>query len=191
MPSITTKIVTMLLALLAIGSYLVKEHYIATYQPNELFVGEYWSYKHRGYPSRIGYLAQLWDVRLVETETEVFVEKETLTTAMHFRFFGKSTQIAEALIHFESSWSRSVNNQIDFSVRPESIKVIQHTANIENEDFTSFSRDMILTMFATPRQLIAVSNNEVIIELPYMGIVRMLKMDEPHLLDLGRTVQRQ
>ncbi|OIQ26414.1 hypothetical protein [uncultured Vibrio sp.] len=189
MPSITTKVVTIFLALLAIGSYVAKEHYIATYQPDDLFVGEYWSYKHRGYPSRIGYLAQLWDVRLVETETEVFVESDTLTTAMHFRYFGKSTQIAEALIHFESTWKRSENNQIEFGVRPESIKVIQHTANIDNEDFKSFSRDMILTMFATPRQLIAASNNEVIMELPYMGIVRLLKIDEPHLLDIPRETE--
>ncbi|WP_061017756.1 hypothetical protein [Vibrio splendidus] len=183
MSSFTTKIITSGFIIVALMSYVIKDLYISHYSPESVFLNQYWSYKHRGYPSRFGYLAQLWDIRVVETESEVLMSKDKAYHAMHFNFFGQTGSVAQVMVKFETQWQRFENNHVQFDVIADSIRLDGASDKIDEVKFKSFSRDMLLSMFSTPRKIISVSSHEIITELPYIGLVRQLKIETPHLLE--------
>lgn len=183
MSSITTKIVTSVFIIVALASYIIKDIYITQYSPESVFLNQYWSYKHRGYPSRFGYLTQLWDIRVVETESEVWMTPDKSYHAMHFNFFSQTGSVAEVTIKFDTHWQRFENNHIQFNVVADSIRLVSTSKKINQDKFKAFSQDMIMTMFSTPRKIISLSPNEIITELPYLGLVRQNKIEDPNLLD--------
>ncbi|MGF1838349.1 hypothetical protein [Vibrio atlanticus] len=183
MSSITTKIITSGFIIVALMSYVIKDIYISQYSPESVFIDQYWSYKHRRYPGQFGYLAQLWDIRVVETESEVLMTKDKSYHAMHFNFFAPSGSVAQVTVKFDTEWQRFENNHIQFDVIADSIRLEEASRKIDQEKFHAFSRDIILRMFSTPRKIISVSSHEIITELPYIGLVRQIKIDTPHLLE--------
>ncbi|MFZ3407996.1 hypothetical protein [Vibrio chagasii] len=183
MSSFTTKVITSSFIIVALMSYIIKDLYVTHYSPESVFLNQYWSYKHRGYPSRFGYLAQLWDIRVVETESEVLMTKDKSYHAMHFNFFDQTGTVAHVKVKFDTEWQRFENNHIQFDVIADSIRLEEVSEKIDEVKFKSFSRDMILRIFSTPRKIISVSSHEIITELPYIGLVRQLKIETPHLLE--------
>jgi hypothetical protein len=103
--------------------------------------------------------------------------------AMHFNFFDQTGTVAQVTVKFDTEWQRFENNHVQFDVIADSIRLEEVSGKIDEVKFKSFLRDMIHRMFTTPRKIISVSSHEIITELPYIGLVRQLKIETPHLLD--------
>ena len=181
MSLINHKIVTVLLLVFASLTLAFSHYYQDTYPSKSMIENKIWNVKHRGYPSQFGYLSHHWALRLVETNIDAEVRKDDLTMAMEFKLFDQNGPFAQLTIQFDSEWS--VNNDlISFHVDKDSARITHHSEDFDLQTFEPYLIDLLHDMFSAPRQVISVSQNEVIIEIPYLGIIRTVPIADSTLI---------
>jgi len=181
MSFITHKIITVILLIFAGLTLAFSFYYQDVYPSKSVIANKTWNVKHRGYPNQFGYLTHHWGLRIVETNIDAEIHHDNLTTAMEFKLFDQNGPFAQLTIQYDSEWSIS-NDLISFHVDKDSARVTQYSEGFDLEIFEPYLIDLLHDMFSAPRQVISISANEVILEIPYLGIVRAVTIPESTLI---------
>ncbi|WP_087016109.1 hypothetical protein [Thaumasiovibrio subtropicus] len=174
--SIRTHIrLTLILILLTIVCVVVNRHYRAVNPINEVINGHRWTVKHRGYPSQFGLLNHLLDIRVVDVELDSVIKNNQSINQMHFYITPADGNMAKFSIDYNAIWGVTREGHVKFDVDINSIKVAHVDAQISQYVTQNFATDLVVSMIGDTRKIIAVSQDELIIEIPYLGIVRAVR----------------
>ncbi|QIA65572.1 hypothetical protein GT360_18750 [Vibrio astriarenae] len=181
MPSTTHKFITILLFLVAIGLCIFNEAYRSAHPLSKVNVGTTWGFVHRGYPSQFGYLSNYWDLRVVETHGQIYIDTDTRIYALAFKLYNSEKMIGEFSIQFNVDWELK-ENYLYVSVLEQSIQINYVSEGFDIEPVRGMLIDFIHDISKSPRELISKTNQELVFDIPYLGITRTKRLPEPTLI---------
>ncbi|WP_413110469.1 hypothetical protein [Thaumasiovibrio sp. DFM-14] len=152
---------------------------------DQLAKGHYWTFSARSYPRNLGSLNQLPQTALMDIDSESHVKDGHLETAMRVRLLTDGSIIGSYTVYFISEWTMTQHNFITIDIASDSITLLEFSDNLNEEELRSFVNTTLLDIFTPQREVIHFSEHQLIIELPYLGITRLLKKSHPTLLPAG------
>lgn len=181
MPSTKHKIITLILGFTAIALLTVSHYYQQHHAPASNLDNAVWEYKYRGYPNQFGYLNHHWGIRIIDVHSQVVTQNNQTTQAMAFKLYGQSSLIGEFTIQFDANW-QATREYLDLEVIKSSLALTHVSPELDAEALKPFLTDMLNDMYATPREIISVTPNSLVIDIPYMGMIRATRIQEARLI---------
>lgn len=182
MSAIAHRFITIVFAVCAIASIVFKMHYESQNLHGGMITDKIWVASHRGYISHFGYLNHQFDLRLVETQVEAEVRQDgDLTMAIEFTLFDQNGLLGSFAVQFEAQLVGH-SNRFAFNVNRSSAAILHCDGKLNMTLIEPMVVDLLHNMFSSPRDIILAKPNEVIVEVPYLGILRATTTDYLRLI---------
>lgn len=181
MPSTAHKFITALLFLIAVALGVINAMYRDTHPLSHVNVGSTWGFVHRGYPSQFGYLSNYWDLRVVETHSQIYIDDDRRIQAIAFKLYNSEQMIGEFSLQFDIDWHLE-GNFLHMSVVESSIQINHVSEGFDIEPIKGMLINFIHDIYRHPRELISRTDQELIVDIPYLGITRTKRLPEPTLI---------
>ncbi len=172
MPIKTHIRLSILLVILTMMSIVYQAHYQHKNSIYSILDGQEWVINHRGYPSQFGYLNQLLDIRVIDIQIVASAHDDIIKNEMKFHLSNQDGPFGHFDINFTTKWTIDSNSRLAFEVLIDTIELSNISPELQPYANPSFASDLVVSMFRSPRQIISIAENELILEVPYMGIVR-------------------
>jgi len=176
------KAITLVLAIVAILTASASYIYYDNFAPDKIALSNpVWEFKHRGYPSQFGYLSHQWGLRIIEIHSQFQTDEHHATQAIEFKMFDDDGLLGEFILQFDLNWQAD-GHKLDVSVIDSTIEITSASDGFDLDALHTYLYDMVHNMYQVPREVISVSHNMLIIDIPYVGIIRLTPTPTAHLI---------
>ncbi|MGF1770261.1 hypothetical protein L4D06_23120 [Enterovibrio makurazakiensis] len=183
-PSIFHQIVTLLLLVAAIGAWGINHHHSSVNHPETMAENKVWYLKHRGYPNQFGFLSHHWGLRVVESDIETAIkERGEATIAVRMKLFDSEGLMGFVTLQFDAHMQVSGGDRLKLEVDKRTATITEHSEHFDLATFRPYLDDLLHDMYQGQRNIISISHTEAIMEVPYMGIVRVHPIPEAKIID--------
>ncbi|WP_028025087.1 hypothetical protein [Enterovibrio calviensis] len=184
MPSVFHRVITALLLLAAMGAWGINHHHSIVNHPEVMAENKVWYLKHRGYPNQFGFLSHHWGLRVVESEIETAVkEGGDATIAVRMKLFDSEGLMGFVTLQFDAGIQVNGGNRLKLEVDKRTAAITEHSEGFDLATFQPYLDDLLHDMYQGQRNIISISNTEAIMEIPYMGIVRVHPTSEAKIIN--------
>ncbi len=168
---------TSVLVSLAVVLGLFYHFYGSNLSVDRIAQGKTWQLQHLSYPRHFDYLGDKWDIRVLETLSETTVYESVASVTTLFSFFTKEGLVGYLHFTFDANWYFYSGDKILFETKPDSVVFLNKSRMFEDLELNQFLREVMDNAYNAERRLITFSDDELIIEVPHMGLVRFNTVD--------------